>query len=107
MEAQRSIGVVIADSAVSIFMAMLLGYLVLKEPTPELPHEALGALLMFYLALLMVCSYAAPRRLYILRVLALVGEKGSFPSARYMLLVYAAVFGCVAAYYVVRIINPG
>ena len=102
MDSPRPTLVIASDALISILMAALLAFLVLRQPSPELPKEALGGLLMFYLGLLFACAYAAPRRLYVLRALAFLAEHLSYPQRRYMALVYAAVFFGVASYYVVR-----
>ena len=102
MDSARPSLVIASDALISILMAALLAFLVWRQPSPELPEEALGGLVMFYLGLLFACAYAAPRRLYVFRALAFVAEHLSYPRQRYMALVYAAVFFGVAGYYIVR-----
>ncbi len=95
------------DIVVSSFLVVLGVYLFLKEPTQELPREALGMIAMFYLGLLFGCAYVARERLYVLRVLSLISEYLSYPQRRQMALVYSLLFFAVSAYYAVRLLNAG
>ena len=95
------------DIIVSGLLLVLVFYLVAKEPTPELPMSSIGGLVMSYLGLLFICSYLAPKRLYLFRMLSFASEHLSYPRRREMALVYGVVFFAIAAFYGVKIINAG
>lgn len=97
----------VLDFLASGLLVLLLIHLVLREPTPELPREAIGMLLMFYLGLLFACSYLAPQKLVLFRVLGFVAHYLSYPRRREMALVYSVVFFTIAAFYLVKVVNSG
>lgn len=95
------------DVILSTVLAILAIYLFAREPTPELPSDALSMLAMFYLGLLLVCAYFARERLLLFRALSFVAEHLSYPQRREMAIVYSVVFFGVSAYYFVKVINAG
>jgi len=97
----------LVDGAISLFLLVLLVFLAFKEPTEELPKDALTILLASYLGLLFACAYSLTDRLLILRALAFISEYVSYPRTKKMALVYSAVFFAIAAFYFVRVMNAG
>lgn len=97
----------ILDIMVSVFLVLVAGYLLWRQPSDSLPKEALGMLLMFYLGLLFACAYAVRERLLLFKALSLVSEYLSYPQRRQMALVYAAVFFAISAFYSVKLLNAG
>ena len=95
------------DAAASLLLVLLLAYLILKQPSNELPEEALTALLMFYLGLLFGCAYVSPTRLHLLRALVYFVEHFTYPPRRAMILVYSVVFFGIAAFNMIGVLNSG
>src|SRR5256885_9505629 len=89
MEQTRSRIAAVMDASVSIGLALLVAYLVLREPGTGLTREANGALLMIVLSGLFAGAYWLTERLYIFRALAFVAARLSWPERKQMALVYA------------------
>lgn len=97
----------VLDIVASALLGALVIYLIVKEPTEELPGNALGMFLMFYLGLLFACAYVARERLLIFRALSLLSQYLSYPQRRGMALVYSLVFFGIAAFDLVKVLNAG
>ena len=95
------------DAVISAGLLALLLFLVLKEPTEELPSNALTILSAFYLGLLFACAYSMTNRLLILRAFAFISEYLSYPRTKKMAVVYSVLFFAIAAFYFIRAMNAG